>query len=272
MDKVKPTKEPAQIINNHWMESIQSIVDKTEYNLKGVGPKEERLKIPQATSSKLWEETYTPAWSWVDTKTLLRKQTIFAIFNLILENFKFSRRTERDKVNEIEQDLLFQKFHQEIIKNFNAIDKKLLLDSQKNQRDILNLRADLEDLRRTAKDLKTVNNNYLDRGELERDIENIKTQTDCKILEQETKQMRDITDLNEDLSKKINLLQDQISNCRLLIKCSGLTERYENERSVTSTTSPSASQHQASWEEAWRRPQANSIPRRQMRISTWSCC
>ena len=97
---------------------------------------------------------------------------------MALENFKFSRRSERDKVNEIEQDLLFQKFHQEIIKNFNSIDKKILLDSQRNQRDIINLRGDLEDLRRNTKELKAVNNNFLDRGELERDIENIKNQTD----------------------------------------------------------------------------------------------
>ena len=139
-----------------------------------------------------------------------------------IENFKFSRRSERDKVTEIEQDLLFQKFHQEIIKNFNAVDKKILLDSQRNQRDMMNIRGDLEDLRRATKELKVVNNNFLDRGELESDIENLRSQTDVKLLEQDTKQMRALTDLNEDLSKKLNMVQDQYSNlqqfyCKQLI-------------------------------------------------------
>ena len=60
MEKVKPTKDSVQVINNHWMESIQAIVDKTECNLKGVGAKEEPLKIPVSVPTPIWKETYVP--------------------------------------------------------------------------------------------------------------------------------------------------------------------------------------------------------------------
>lgn len=131
---------------------------------------------------------------------------------MFLENFKFHRRTERDKVHEIEHDLLFQKFHQETIKNFNTIDQKLLLDSQRQQRDVMVLKSEVDDLRRLVKDQRSVNDGVLERGQIEKEIESLKNHTNRKILETETKNMKNITDLNEDMNSKLHSLQDQISN------------------------------------------------------------
>ena len=115
-------------------------------------------------------------------------------------------------MNEIEHDLLFQKFYQEVIKNFNTIDQKLLADSQKHQRDVLNLKAGLDELRRYTKDHHSMNNNLLEKGDIETSIEKVKNRMEVKLLENETKQMRNLTDLNEDINAKIHALQDQISN------------------------------------------------------------
>ena len=52
----------------------------------------------------------------------------------------YGKKTERDRVTEIEQDLIFQRFHQEVIKNFNNVDHRIFLDSQRCQRDILHVR------------------------------------------------------------------------------------------------------------------------------------
>lgn len=93
-------------------------------------------------------------------------------------------------MSEIEQDILFQRFYQEVIKNFNAIDQKLLLDQQRCHRDILTLRNEVEELRRQLRDSQGLNVGMLERGEIEREIETTKTTTNKKLLELETKQMK----------------------------------------------------------------------------------
>jgi hypothetical protein len=111
-------------------------------------------------------------------------------------------------VHEIEHDLLFQKFHQEVIKNFNVIDQKFMIESQRQQRDNMALRAQVDDLRRQVKDQK----NYSEPHGVDKlEIEKLENKTNRKLLEGETRTMRSVTDLHEDFNNKINSLQDQIS-------------------------------------------------------------
>lgn len=126
------------------------------------------------------------------------------------DNYKFNKRTERERVTEIESDLLFQKFYQEVIKNFNSIDHKILMDSQRQQRDYMNLKAEMDDLRRLVKNQNTQNNSLLEKGELEKHIEKNNTSLTMKILELETKTQRNLTGVNEDFNFKLNTIQDQI--------------------------------------------------------------
>ena len=74
-----------------------------------------------------------------------------------------------------------------MIKNFNTIDQKLMMESQRQQRDNMNLKAQVDDLRRQLKDQKLINEpNAIDKIE----IENL------------------ITELHKDMNSKINSLQD----------------------------------------------------------------
>lgn len=40
-----------------------------------------------------------------------------------------------------------EKFHQEVIANFNAFDQKLLLDAQRSKRDVIALKGEIDELR-----------------------------------------------------------------------------------------------------------------------------
>jgi hypothetical protein len=118
-------------------------------------------------------------------------------------------------VYEIEHDMLFQKFHQEVIKNFNIIDQKFMNESQRQQRDNMALKTQVDDLRRQLKDQKNYSN---PRGADMLEIEKLENKTNRKLMEGQTRTMRSVTDLHEDLNNKINSLQDQISKQLLLIE------------------------------------------------------
>ena len=126
-------QETVKVYNNDWVDSLQNIVDRTESNLKGIGTSNETFYRPIPQTAPCCEE-----------EVLVQRPSVN---QQLYSNFKFSRRTQREKVSEIEQDILFQRFYQEVIKNFNTIDQKVFLDSQRSQRDILNIRNELEELK-----------------------------------------------------------------------------------------------------------------------------
>ena len=133
MDKAMKHQETVKVYNNDWVDSLQNIVDRTESNLKGIGTSNETFYRPIPQTAPCCEE-----------EVLVQRPSVN---QQLYSNFKFSRRTQREKVSEIEQDILFQRFYQEVIKNFNTIDQKVFLDSQRSQRDILNIRNELEELK-----------------------------------------------------------------------------------------------------------------------------
>ena len=133
MDKAMKHQETVKVYNNDWVDSLQNIVDRTESNLKGIGTSNETFYRPIPQTAPCCEE-----------EVLVQRPSVN---QQLYNNFKFSRRTQREKVSEIEQDILFQRFYQEVIKNFNTIDQKVFLDSQRSQRDILNIRNELEELK-----------------------------------------------------------------------------------------------------------------------------
>lgn len=126
-------QETVKVYNNDWVDSLQNIVDRTESNLKGIGTSNETFYRPIPQTAPCCEE-----------EVLVQRPSVN---QQLYSNFKFSRRTQREKVSEIEQDILFQRFYQEVIKNFNTIDQKVFLDSQRCQRDVLNIRNELEELK-----------------------------------------------------------------------------------------------------------------------------
>ena len=126
-------QETVKVYNNDWVDSLQNIVDRTESNLKGIGTSNETFYRPIPQTAPCCEE-----------EVLVQRPSVN---QQLYSNFKFSRRTQREKVSEIEQDILFQRFYQEVIKNFNTIDQKVFLDSQRSQRDVLNIRNELEELK-----------------------------------------------------------------------------------------------------------------------------
>ena len=133
MDKAMKHQETVKVYNNDWVDSLQNIVDRTESNLKGIGTSNETFYRPIPQTAPCCEE-----------EVLVQRPSVN---QQLYSNFKFSRRTQREKVSEIEQDILFQRFYQEVIKNFNTIDQKVFLDSQRCQRDVLNIRNELEELK-----------------------------------------------------------------------------------------------------------------------------
>ena len=112
-------QETVKVYNNDWVDSLQNIVDRTESNLKGIGTSNETFYRPIPQTAPCCEE-----------EVLVQRPSVN---QQLYNNFKFSRRTQREKVSEIEQDILFQRFYQEVIKNFNTIDQKVFLDSQRCQ-------------------------------------------------------------------------------------------------------------------------------------------
>lgn len=75
----------------------------------------------------------------------------------------------------------------------------------------MNLKAELDELRRYTKDKCSNNNSLLEKGEIEGKIEKVKNEQSIKVLELETKSMKKITQVNEDLNNKMHALQDQMS-------------------------------------------------------------
>ena len=73
MEKEIQNKENTKVINTHWMDSIQAIVEKTKNNLQGVGSKDEVLKMPASTPSPYPDDNFSPQRSSFENKTLLRK-------------------------------------------------------------------------------------------------------------------------------------------------------------------------------------------------------
>lgn len=50
MERSKQAKEPGRVYNTDWAESIQSIVDRTENNLKGISGKDDPMYQPYTPS------------------------------------------------------------------------------------------------------------------------------------------------------------------------------------------------------------------------------
>ena len=91
----------------------------------------------------------------------------------------------------------------------------------------MTLSAEMEEMRRYVKNVNTVNDTLLEKGEIEKHLEQNKTSLTMKILEAETKQQKSLTETNEYFNMKLNSLQDQISNSRLTCRRheQGLEER-----------------------------------------------
>jgi hypothetical protein len=47
MDRSKESREVGRVFNNDWIESLQSIVVRTENNLKGISAKDDPLHDPR---------------------------------------------------------------------------------------------------------------------------------------------------------------------------------------------------------------------------------
>lgn len=83
-----------------------------------------------------------------------------------------------------------------------------MTESQRQQRDNMALKSQVDDLRRQLKDQKMINEHSgIDKIE----IENLENKTTRKLLETETRIMKSITELHEDINAKTNSLEDQIS-------------------------------------------------------------
>ncbi|CAI2384864.1 unnamed protein product [Moneuplotes crassus] len=183
MDRPKDNQENIRLFNTDWVQSLNNIVEKTESNLKGISSKDDHA-----------HHHYTPMIPCCDDD--LARSRVNDDQDRLLAKMKYSRRMENEK------------FHQEIIANFNAIDQKLLLDAQRSKRDNLALKGEIDELRMM---LASHGETELELGEVQKDIDIFNTQNSRRILELETKHMKSMASMGEDINERMNALQDQIS-------------------------------------------------------------
>ena len=81
MEKTKHTKDRAKVPHTDWVDSLQSIVDRTESNLKGIGSTEdEPVYNPKSPTIPCCDEHFSPQRTGLEHKTLLSKFISFLNF------------------------------------------------------------------------------------------------------------------------------------------------------------------------------------------------
>ncbi|CAI2384759.1 unnamed protein product [Moneuplotes crassus] len=135
--------------------------------------------------------------STIPTSMKTKRCTSVWLLHKFLAKMKYGRKMENEK------------FHQEIISNLNTIDQKLLRDAQRSKRDALALKAEIDELRMIV---ANQGEKELNVGEIQKEIDTFNTQNSRRILEAETKHMKNIANLNEDMNERMNALQDQITS------------------------------------------------------------